>query len=395
MPGRPVAHRKGKGWRGGFVLSASEHVLKLHLSVNFKVIRDLDLLPALLGQDWSSVFLQRFSGAVTIWPKTRYGLFLQPFLAFVTHVRLTLVFLFPLRFWDWVRILTDPDRKELARMIRVGQGVTWPKVKMIHNRVRLERKIEEDRKACRLALRAQRPEAAHRAGSTSAPEDRGMGSDGAGQPPLATGASFVSDTDGDDFFSSKHASGGRLDELRAMAAISENASGGRGNAIEIDSVATTPDIPDAGLERERRARQHPLRQEAEPGSNYGVLGQPSRPRPYPSYSHYLETQPRTNTRDGTGRWRSRRTNGAGEDKDVDEDPDGDGDAEGTEGTDPGIDVPEASALDLGDLENATLSPGGTQSWGAHMRERSRGSMSAMSHWGKDGAEEQSSSSDEE
>ena len=30
-----------------------------------KLIRDLDLLPQLLGQDWSSVFLQRFDGTVT------------------------------------------------------------------------------------------------------------------------------------------------------------------------------------------------------------------------------------------------------------------------------------------------------------------------------------------
>lgn len=102
MPGRPVAHRRGKGWRGGFLLSASEHVLKLHLSMNFKIIRDLDLLPAILGQDWSSVFLQQFGGAVTIWPKTRA--------------------------WDWVRILTDPDRKELTRMMRVGLSVTFPKL---------------------------------------------------------------------------------------------------------------------------------------------------------------------------------------------------------------------------------------------------------------------------
>jgi hypothetical protein len=30
-----------------------------------QVIRDLDLLPELLGSDWSSVFLQRFDGTVT------------------------------------------------------------------------------------------------------------------------------------------------------------------------------------------------------------------------------------------------------------------------------------------------------------------------------------------
>jgi hypothetical protein len=31
----------------------------------YQVIRDLDLLPEILGSDWSSVFLQRFDGAVT------------------------------------------------------------------------------------------------------------------------------------------------------------------------------------------------------------------------------------------------------------------------------------------------------------------------------------------
>jgi hypothetical protein len=90
--GRPVAHRKGKvllmrlnrwpaalipcvtlrsGWRGGFLLSAAEQYLKLELTKNFKVIRDLELLPTMLGQDWSSVFLQKFEGSVTIWPRTR------------------------------------------------------------------------------------------------------------------------------------------------------------------------------------------------------------------------------------------------------------------------------------------------------------------------------------
>jgi hypothetical protein len=53
------------GWRGNFVLSAAEQWLKHELTKNFKVIRDLELLPQLLGQDWSSVFLQRFDGSVT------------------------------------------------------------------------------------------------------------------------------------------------------------------------------------------------------------------------------------------------------------------------------------------------------------------------------------------
>ncbi|KAN0061553.1 hypothetical protein ACQY0O_006400 [Thecaphora frezii] len=134
-PGRPTAHRKGKGWRGGFVLSAAEHVLKLHLKMNFKIIRDLDLLPAILGQDWSSVFLQPFGGAVTIWPKTRA--------------------------WDWVRILTDPDRRELERMIGVGKIVTFPKIHMVENRVRLERTIEAGRRRCRRHMRMAETQGTH------------------------------------------------------------------------------------------------------------------------------------------------------------------------------------------------------------------------------------------
>lgn len=31
---------------------------------------------------------------------------------------------------DWIHILSDPDRKELERMISVGEAVTWPKVRV-------------------------------------------------------------------------------------------------------------------------------------------------------------------------------------------------------------------------------------------------------------------------
>ncbi|KAG1754072.1 patatin-domain-containing protein [Suillus paluster] len=124
--GKPVAHRKGKGWRGNFLLSAAEQWLKLELTKNFKVIRDLELLPQLLGQDWSSVFLQRFDGAVTIWPRTRI--------------------------LDWLHILSDPDPAELERMMKVGQIVTWPKLHMIENRFRIENEILLGRQAVRMAI---------------------------------------------------------------------------------------------------------------------------------------------------------------------------------------------------------------------------------------------------
>ncbi|KAI0699797.1 acyl transferase/acyl hydrolase/lysophospholipase [Cytidiella melzeri] len=127
--GKPVATRKGKGWRGNFLLSAAEQWLKLELTKNFKVIRDLDLLPPLLGQDWSSVFLQRFDGTVTIWPRTRFK--------------------------DWLNILSDPDVPELDRMMRVGQLVTWPKLHIIENRYRIEKHIFLSRQAIRRAMRTR------------------------------------------------------------------------------------------------------------------------------------------------------------------------------------------------------------------------------------------------
>ncbi|KAF8265117.1 hypothetical protein EI94DRAFT_1772455 [Lactarius quietus] len=76
--GKPVAHRKTKG-RPDFVQNAIiPRFVPDRLEGKFfalscrAVIRDLDLLPELLGSDWSSVFLQRFDGAVTIWPRTRF-----------------------------------------------------------------------------------------------------------------------------------------------------------------------------------------------------------------------------------------------------------------------------------------------------------------------------------
>lgn len=105
-PGRPVSHRQGRGWRGGFLLAAAEGYCKIELVKWFRVrrpsllrssssilsprrrgtsadelstrtsfrpqvIRDLELMPELAGQNWSGVFLQKFEGSVTIWPKSR------------------------------------------------------------------------------------------------------------------------------------------------------------------------------------------------------------------------------------------------------------------------------------------------------------------------------------
>ena len=116
-PGRPVTHRRGRGWRGGFAGSALEQFLKLDLTKWLKVLRHLELLPRPLGQDWSEIWLQRFSGTITIWPKSVKS--------------------------DFLYILSDPTPSRMARMIHTGQLCTFPKLKFIGNRFKVERLIDE------------------------------------------------------------------------------------------------------------------------------------------------------------------------------------------------------------------------------------------------------------
>ncbi|KAI9663398.1 MAG: hypothetical protein M1829_006090 [Trizodia sp. TS-e1964] len=121
--GRPVTHRKGKGWRGGFLGSAVEQYLKLDLNKWLKVLRHLELLPRVMGQDWSEIWLQRFDGTITIWPKSMLS--------------------------DFYYILSDPTPHRLARMLQIGQHSTFPKLKFIANRMKLERLVEGGRRATR------------------------------------------------------------------------------------------------------------------------------------------------------------------------------------------------------------------------------------------------------
>lgn len=117
--GHPVTHRKGKGWRGGYVMSAVENYLKLDMTKWLKFIRHAELLPRPLGQDWSQLFLQQFSGTITIWPKTEAS--------------------------DFYHILSDPDRPRLARMLQEGQQRGYPILKFLGNRLKIERMVEKGR----------------------------------------------------------------------------------------------------------------------------------------------------------------------------------------------------------------------------------------------------------
>lgn len=63
----------------------------------------------------SEIWLQRFSGTITIWPKTRLS--------------------------DFWHILSDPSPARLDRMIKVGERSCWPKIKFISNRMKVENVI--------------------------------------------------------------------------------------------------------------------------------------------------------------------------------------------------------------------------------------------------------------
>lgn len=116
-PGRPVSHRKGRGWRGGFLGSSIETSVKLDLQKYLKILRHLELLPRPMNQDWSEIWLQRFSGTVTVWPKSIAS--------------------------DYWNILSDPSAQRLARMIKVGEKSVWPRILFISNRLKIERVILE------------------------------------------------------------------------------------------------------------------------------------------------------------------------------------------------------------------------------------------------------------
>ncbi|KAJ2159611.1 hypothetical protein GGF46_002895 [Coemansia sp. RSA 552] len=110
--GRPPARRYSSMWRGGFVFSAIEHMLKLDIRKWLRILCDLNLVPLVLKQDWSFVWLQKFDGEITILPKARVS--------------------------DYLRLLLDPTSESLKQNMEAGKVATWPKLKMIRTRQAIE-----------------------------------------------------------------------------------------------------------------------------------------------------------------------------------------------------------------------------------------------------------------
>ncbi|KAI8898928.1 acyl transferase/acyl hydrolase/lysophospholipase [Globomyces pollinis-pini] len=116
--GTPGIYRSGKGWRGGFLAAAFVRYFLLDLNKWLTFIRDMDLLPRIMGANMSNLWLQRFEGNLTILPPLPTVM-------------------------DLVRIASDPSKERLDQFIRDGELKTFPTIHMINNRLRIEKCIDE------------------------------------------------------------------------------------------------------------------------------------------------------------------------------------------------------------------------------------------------------------
>ncbi|KAM9899404.1 hypothetical protein OXX69_009491 [Metschnikowia pulcherrima] len=134
--GKPVAIARRKtrklkfaSLRGGFFATASEHLLKLEIKKWLEIIKLLDLFPRWSAQDWSNVFLQRFTGTITIWPRNRFK-----------------------DFWN---ILSDPNEAQMEEYLMKGQRSMFPRLLFVKHRLSIERAIERGRDSTRTQSSSQ------------------------------------------------------------------------------------------------------------------------------------------------------------------------------------------------------------------------------------------------
>lgn len=130
--GKPIIRKRGKTFRGGFIPSYLENLIKLEIIKWLKLIHEFQLLPNLAESDWSNIFLQRFDGSVTLFPK--------------------------IEIWDYLYILTDPTKERLTKIISNGEHVAYPKLLFTKNRLLIERAIARGRNLTRRKDRPASPE---------------------------------------------------------------------------------------------------------------------------------------------------------------------------------------------------------------------------------------------
>ena len=78
----------------------------------------MELLPTIMGGNFSNLYLQIFDGNVTIFPP------------------------FP-RMKQLLNLLQDPTRETYEEFLRNGQLYTWPALRMIENQARIEHAVNE------------------------------------------------------------------------------------------------------------------------------------------------------------------------------------------------------------------------------------------------------------
>lgn len=145
IPRRKTRREKYASLRGGFFATAFEQLLKLEIKKWLQIVKTLDLLPRWLEQDWLNVFLQRFTGSITIWPRNRFK--------------------------DFIYILLDPNEARMAEYLEKGQRSMFPRLLFVKHRLSIERAIERGRKATKST--------ASEAGlASSRSPSAGIGSDG-------------------------------------------------------------------------------------------------------------------------------------------------------------------------------------------------------------------------
>ena len=98
--------------------SSIVHHVDLDLKKWLQLVKGLRLIPPIANVDVSSLFLQKFEGHVTILPSANL----------VNDLR-------------W--ILDEPTPERLDYCIRAGESQTWPKISIIHNRLRIEKAIKK------------------------------------------------------------------------------------------------------------------------------------------------------------------------------------------------------------------------------------------------------------
>lgn len=127
--GRPVAtsRRRTKSHRavlrGGFVATALEQLFRLEIKKWLQITKTLDLLPMISENDWLSVWLQRFTGSITIWPRI--------------HLK------------DFWYILADPTEAQMHDYLIKGQRSMFPRLLFVKHRLAIERAIERGRSESR------------------------------------------------------------------------------------------------------------------------------------------------------------------------------------------------------------------------------------------------------